>query len=52
MNWPTMGGVKSLGQGTIPAEVRRKSGEFVPQPSGKPSPEKPSAPTNLRIIPF
>jgi hypothetical protein len=27
-----MGGDMPLGQGTIPAEVRRKSGAYVPQP--------------------
>jgi len=48
MDWPSMGGDKPLGQGTIPAEVRRKSGDYVPQPKDS---SKISAPTNLRIIP-
>ena len=48
VNWPPMGGDKPLGQGTIPAEVRRKSGNYVPQPKDLAGPP---APTNLRILP-
>ena len=45
-----MGGDKPLGQGTIPAEVRRKSGDYVPQPEDSPNHQKPSAPSNLHIV--